>query len=153
MASETETSQKNSNKRWFKVKVEGDSQYEGRYKGNSPWQAGNKALSEIVRRRGDSNNDSDIKFTLTETTITSKKKSYIYIGKRVKLDKPVEYTINGKSDKPTVITKSHKNILKKVKKGDSGKSSSNSSAPNTPIINTETGTEAIADITESTNNN
>ena len=106
-------------KRWFKVKTSNNIQYQGRYKGKSPWQAGNKALSEIIKRsinNGIDIDNTDIHFTLIETSCDSDKKQYDYIGKRITLQIPVQYTVNATSNNPRIITKSHKNILTKIKK-------------------------------------
>lgn len=89
----------------------------GRYNGESPYQAANKALSEIIRKKlkvGD-NVDTDIVFYLQESTKGSTKKIHKYIGKRIKLDVPVQYTVkSAKGDQ--VIKKDYKNYLEKVTK-------------------------------------
>jgi hypothetical protein len=102
-----------SNTRSFRVKLDKDGDLYGRYNGESPYQAANKALSEIIRKQIKSGNDiENINFFLVESTKGSNKKEHEYNGSRIKLEKPVEYTVtNGQ-----VIIKEYKNILRKVKK-------------------------------------
>lgn len=98
--------------RSFKIK-DGESSY-GRYTGYSPYQAANKALSEIIRKNTKDGKKSKkaIKFTLVESTKGQGGKIHNYEGKRVKLSTPVTYqTSNG-----VTITKNFKNELKKIKK-------------------------------------
>jgi hypothetical protein len=100
--------------RSFKVKLEAGGQLYGRYNGESPYQAANKALSEIVRTREKSGNmdDGEISFFLVESTKNSSKKQHQYVGRRIKLDVPIEYPVaNG-----ITIKKEHKNFLRKVKR-------------------------------------
>jgi hypothetical protein len=99
--------------RSFKVLLQGDEAAHGRYSGNSPYQAANKALSEIIRTRVRENKpvDEEIQFNLIETTKGSQKKSYTYVGKRIKLDTPVTYQVAGGQ----TIEKVYKNQLRKVK--------------------------------------
>lgn len=102
--------------RSFKVKLEENGPQYGRYNGDSPYQAANKALSEIIRNKVKSNEptDNNITFFLVESTKGSGKKVHNYVGKRIKLDVPVSYTVeNGQ-----VITKEFKNVLRKVKKSE-----------------------------------
>ena len=119
MSSETETIQnveKKSN-RSFKVKLENDGPQYGRYNGDSPYQAANKALSEIIRNRvkGNQPTEEDITFFLVESTKGSSKKCHKYIGKRIKLDTPVSYIVKN-GEREQTITKEYKNMLRKVKK-------------------------------------
>ena len=104
----------NKQQRSFKAKLEKNNPTFGRYTGDSPYQAANKALSEIIRQRqkdGVSTN-TKINFWLVETTKGKKFKEHEYVGKRIKLTKPIEYEVgNG-----NYITKEYKNELKKVKK-------------------------------------
>jgi hypothetical protein len=102
--------------RSFKVKLEQSGPQYGRYNGDSPYQAANKALSEIIRNRVKNNQatDQDITFFLVESTKGSGKKVHQYVGKRMKLAQPVTYTV----DNGQVITKEFKNILRKVKKSE-----------------------------------
>jgi len=104
--------------RSFKVKLEQNGPQYGRYNGDSPYQAANKALSEIIRNRVKNNQatDQDISFFLVESTKGSHKKVHQYVGKRMKLAEPVTYTV----DNGQVITKEFKNILRKVKKSELG---------------------------------
>lgn len=102
--------------RSFKVKLEQNGPQYGRYNGDSPYQAANKALSEIIRNRVKNNQptEQDINFFLVESTKGSGKKIHQYVGKRMKLAEPVTYTV----DNGQVITKEFKNILRKVKKAE-----------------------------------
>ena len=118
---ETETVQNitKKNNRSFKVKLEEDGPQYGRYNGDSPYQAANKALSEIIRNKGKNNQstDQDITFFLVESTKGSNKKIHKYVGKRIKLKEPVSYVVKN-GEKEQTITKEFKNILRKVKKDD-----------------------------------
>jgi hypothetical protein len=100
--------------RSFKVKLEHSGPQYGRYNGDSPYQAANKALSEIIRNRVKNHQpvDENITFFLVESTKGSGKKIHQYDGKRMKLSQPVTYTV----DNGQIITKEYKNILRKVKK-------------------------------------
>jgi len=115
---ETEATQNiNKSTRSFKVKLDIDGVQYGRYNGESPYQAANKALSEIIRTRVKNNQpiDQDINFFLVESTKNSQRKIHQYVGKRVKLETPVSYTVKN-GDREQVITKEFKNILRKVKR-------------------------------------
>ena len=119
MSSETETIinvEKKSN-RSFKVKLENEGPQYGRYNGDSPYQAANKALSEIIRNRVKNNQitEEDITFYLVESTKGSSKKCHKYIGKRIKLNTPVSYVVKN-GEREQTITKEFKNILRKVKR-------------------------------------
>ncbi len=106
--------------RSFKVKLEQNGPQYGRYNGDSPYQAANKALSEIIRNKVKNNEavDEDITFFLVESTKGSTKKVHQYVGKRIKLDEPVKYTVTGNNDQQQEIVKEYKNILRKVKKSE-----------------------------------
>lgn len=100
--------------RSFKVKLDNNGPLYGRYNGDSPYQAANKALSEIIRTRVKQSlpDNEDIKFFLVESTKNSSKKTHEYVGRRTKLAAPVEYEVaNGQT-----IKKEYKNVLRKVKK-------------------------------------
>jgi len=98
--------------RSFKIK-EADGTFRGRYLGESPYQAANKALSELIRKDKNVNTD-NINFTLIESTKGSKNKEHKYQGKRIKLNEPITYkTKNGVS-----VEKKYKNELKKIKKSE-----------------------------------
>ena len=104
----------NKQPRSFKAKLGKEDVSFGRYTGESPYQAANKALSEIIRQRkkdGLSTNGK-INFWLVEATKGKKYKEHEYVGKRVKLPDPIEYEVgNG-----NYIKKEYKNELTKVKK-------------------------------------
>ncbi len=111
---QTETTSKKG--RSFKVKLEINGPQYGRYNGDSPYQAANKALSEIIRNRVKNNlsTDDDIVFYLIESTKNSDKKLHQYLGKRMKLDEPVSYNVSGGQ----TIVKEYKNVLRKIKKAE-----------------------------------
>ena len=114
--SENNSHETKKGSRSFKVKLEKNGPQYGRYNGDSPYQAANKALSEIIRTRVKNNQsaDTDINFFLIESTKGSGKKEHQYVGKRTKLDNPVSYAVNNGQ----MITKEYKNILRKVKKAE-----------------------------------
>jgi hypothetical protein len=99
--------------RSFKVKLSQDSISYGRYNGDSPYQAANKALSEIIRNKNKNNEDINgkITFWLIESTKGSAKRIHQYEGERIKLAEPVKYNVGD-----NVIVKEYKNNLKKIKK-------------------------------------
>jgi len=117
--------------RSFKVKLENNGPQYGRYNGDSPYQAANKALSEIIRNRVKNNQptDQDITFFLVESTKGSGKKVHQYVGKRMKLAQAVTYTV----DNGQVITKEFKNILRKVKKSELNQQGGAVAAPAPPV--------------------
>jgi hypothetical protein len=101
-------------KRSFKIKTLNDNKLLGKYIGDSPYQAANKALSEIMRLRQKNNESTElvIRFKLIEVTKGCKQKEHLYVGSRIKLEDPITYTLsNGQQ-----ITKIFKNQLKKIKK-------------------------------------
>ena len=102
--------------RSFKVKEDGNDKSYGRYTGESPYQAANKALSELIRKRNKEgkNTTNKISFTLIESTKGSKHREHQYTGKRLKLKIPITYETK---DGVTVVKK-YKNELRKVKKSD-----------------------------------
>lgn len=101
-------------KRSFKIKTINDNTLLGKYIGDSPYQAANKALSEIMRLRQKNNESTDIviRFKLIEVTKGCKQKEHLYDGSRIKLDEPISYTLSNGHQ----ITKIFKNQLKKIKK-------------------------------------
>ena len=100
--------------RTFKINYDGEIK-KSVFKGESPYQAANKALSETIRnfiKTGGNNIDEKINFTLIESTKGSLKKEHNYEGYRVKLEQPISYKVSGGQ----VITKEYKNVLRKIKK-------------------------------------
>ena len=100
------------NNRCFKIK--NNEKLYGKYLGNTPYQAANKALSEIIRSKEKNNDKNDLNkiiFTLIETTKGSKHKEHNYIGNRTLLKEPIVYKTNNEK----IITKKYKNNLKKIK--------------------------------------
>jgi hypothetical protein len=124
MSETIDTAAKKRN-RSFKVKLSTEAELYGRYNGDSPYQAANKALSEIIRNKVKNNEsvDEEINFYLVESTKGSLKKSHQYLGKRIQLETPVIYKVGDQQ-----IVKNFKNILKKVKKINDSESSTESSA-------------------------
>lgn len=101
--------------RSFKIKLGDDKAY-GRYTGDSPYQAANKALSELIRKKKSDGGSvsGKINFTLIESTKGSSHKEHKYVGKRIPLKEPITYeTKNG-----VKVTKNYKNELKKLRKGE-----------------------------------
>jgi hypothetical protein len=119
MSSEIQPIKEEKKTRSFKVRMDGEVR-NSVFKGESPYQAANKALSEILRStiKNGGNVDGEIAFTLIESTKGSNKKEHEYTGYRVKLENPVSYTVSGGQ----TITKEYKNVLRKVKKLVGGKS-------------------------------
>lgn len=118
MSSETQTQVIDINdkrNRSFKVKLSEDGQSYGRYNGDSPYQAANKALSEIIRNRVKDGEtvEGKLTFWLIESTKGSTKRAHQYEGERIKLAEPVKYKV-GENE----IIKEYKNILKKIKKAE-----------------------------------
>ena len=101
--------------RSFKVKLSEEGQSYGRYNGDSPYQAANKALSEIIRNKVKAEEavEGKLTFWLIESTKGSSKRVHQYEGERIKLAEPVKYKV-GENE----IVKEYKNILKKIKKAD-----------------------------------
>ncbi len=117
-AGEENSEELEGGKRSFKAKLPGSEKFEGRYTGLTPYQAANKALSKYYREAGESvKTNSEITFSIRESTRGSKRTVYTYNGRREKLATPVEYTIKGKDGERTV-TKEYKNRLTKVKKAE-----------------------------------
>jgi len=119
MSDSTDAAAKKRN-RSFKVKLSAEAELYGRYNGDSPYQAANKALSEIIRNKVKNNEsvNEDINFYLVESTKNSKKKCHQYTGKRIQLESPVIYKVGDQQ-----IVKNYKNILKKVKRKEDSESS------------------------------
>ena len=109
-----ESTDNNSEKkiRSFKVKLPNKEEFEGRFTGLTPYQAANKALSKYFRETAEP--QTEITFSICESTRKSKKTIYTYIGKRQKLEIPVTYKIQDGRE----IVKNFKNSLKKIKKAD-----------------------------------
>ena len=83
----------------------------GRFCGQTPKQAANKAFSQIIRKYNcdDVDQCDDVTFAVSECTRGSTKKTYHYNGKRVKLEQPVTYMVGDKK-----IQCNHSNVIKKV---------------------------------------
>jgi hypothetical protein len=112
---EVEVDANEKKNRSFKVKLSEEGQSYGRYNGDSPYQAANKALSEIIRNKVKAEEavDGKLTFWLIESTKGSSKRVHQYEGERIKLAEPVKYKV-GENE----IVKEYKNILKKIKKAD-----------------------------------
>ena len=102
--------------RSFKVRENGTNTARGRYLGSSPYQAANKALTELIRQRTREGKvvSGKIHFTLIESTRNSKHKEHNYEGERRKLDTPVSYPV-GKGKNKKEIVKRFRNYLRKVR--------------------------------------
>ena len=100
--------------RSFKVKLPGSEEFAGRFTGLTPYQAANKALSKYFRENKTVKNE--INFSIVESTRGSKRSTYVYNGKREKLETPVKYSIKGTDGEQREIVKEYKNKLTKVKK-------------------------------------
>ena len=97
--------------RYFKILIGNDKPH-GRYTGDSPYQAANKAFSEYSKKN--KLNNKDVKFSLIESTKGSNGKEHQYIGNRQLLDEPIKYKINDGKE----IVKFYKNSIKKIKKNE-----------------------------------
>jgi len=113
---EDEDNDEDPKTRSFKVKLPGDEGFTGRFTGLTPYQAANKALSKYFRGL-ETEDNSQVNFSIRESTRGSKRHEYVYKGSRLKLEKPITYTIKSVTGDERVITKQYKNQLIKVKKG------------------------------------
>jgi len=140
MSDANETAAKKRN-RSFKVKLSAESQLYGRYNGDSPYQAANKALSEIIRNKVKNNEsvDDEINFYLVESTKNCKKKCHQYLGRRIQLENPVIYKVGDQE-----IVKNYKNVLKKVKKNDDSVDESESSTKTKKVATKKIVTKKVA---------
>ncbi|QKF94054.1 hypothetical protein QKU48_gp0596 [Fadolivirus algeromassiliense] len=102
-----------SRTRYFKVIVDGGEAH-GRFSGSKPKQAANKALTSILKSREQSGGGvtGEIKFSIVECTRGSKHKQYNYIGKRVKLDKPMKVKIGSGSNAKEIEYKFNNRVMK-----------------------------------------
>ena len=109
--------EEDSKTRSFKVQLPGEEAFSGRFTGLTPYQAANKALSKYFRSLENNNGDEvQVNFSIKESTRGSKRHTYTYRGSRLKLEKPITYTIKSQNGEDRVITKQYKNQLVKVKK-------------------------------------
>jgi len=105
------------NTRSFKVQLPGDESFSGRFTGLTPYQAANKALSKYFRSlENNVEGNAQVNFSIKESTRGSKRHTYTYKGNRLKLEKPITYTIKSLSGEERIITKQYKNQLIKIKK-------------------------------------
>lgn len=116
----TESTTDGRRTRSFKVMLPSSENYEGRFTGLTPYQAANKALSSYYKscKKNNTEAQSELEFSIRESTRGSSHKVYTYRGARVPLDAPVEYEIKQKDGSTRVITKEYKNRLTKVKKSE-----------------------------------
>lgn len=77
----------------------------GRFAGDKPKKAANKAFTSHVKylEKSGLSTDGEIKFSIVECTRRSKSKKYHYIGERVKLETPTEILIKQKDKEGNVI--------------------------------------------------
>ena len=111
-ATSTET-EGNSKTRFFKVLL-GDDSPKGRFSGNKPKQAANKALTSIFKAKEQSGGSitGKVKFSIVECTRGSKHKKYHYVGERIQLDQPMKVTIGKGADKKTIEYKFNNRVMK-----------------------------------------
>jgi hypothetical protein len=103
--------------RFFKLITAGGDAH-GRFSGNKPKQAANKALTAIIKSMGSEDaKDKVIPFTIKECTRGSRTKLYSYTGHRVELETPMEVRI-GKGDDEKVIKYKFTNQVKKAPRAD-----------------------------------
>ena len=111
-------------KRTYKVFNEKDGSYHGRYTGDTPKQAANKAFTKIYRslqQNGGKTPKGAIKLTIKETTRTSGSKKYrqhVYEASRVKLPQPESVKIRGGDGTEKIISYNYRNQIKKVEMRD-----------------------------------
>jgi len=80
-----------------------------------PKDLASKVFSQLCKGNKDV---SELRFSIQETTRNSNHKVYTYVGNRIKLDKPQEYTVKDKSNNVRTIKKEFRNVLTAVKKAD-----------------------------------
>lgn len=111
---QNEINKKNNNlkKRFFKLLFNNETA--GRFCGNKPKQAANKALTSIINKLkgGNKNDEAEFQFSIIECTRGSKHKEYKYIGKRVKLPAPIKVQIGGADNKKEIIYQYNTQIKK-----------------------------------------
>lgn len=106
-------------KRYFKCIYNNESQ--GRYCGDKPKQAANKAFTVIVRNFEGNCIGVPIKFQMVECTRGSARKTSNYTGVRSKLDVPLKIEIKKNTATPKVIEYKFSNKITKVKEQVGGK--------------------------------
>jgi len=99
--------------RYFKVIIN-DNMPCGRFTGSKPKQAANKALTYIIKELGLNNNQS-IEFSIQECTRGSSHKIYKYIGRRTKLEDPIQITIGNEETGKKIIEYHYQNKITKNK--------------------------------------
>lgn len=101
--------------RFFKVIVGGGEPH-GRFSGNKPKQAANKALTSILKTLSqtshNSNESREIKFSIIECTRNSKHKQYNYVGQRIRLENPMKVTIGKGIDAKVIEYKFNNRVMK-----------------------------------------
>lgn len=114
-ANNNEEEEGKSRSRFFKLVFNGEES--GRFSGNKPKQAANKALTAIVKKEGAESANKQFTFKIKECTRGSKQKIYCYTGERVQLDKPMKVTIGKGANgaQPKVIEYKFTNRVKKLK--------------------------------------
>lgn len=110
---EVEQTEDGKRKRFFKCVYEG--KVHGRYSGEKPKQAANKAFTNIIRSMKGDVVGKKVKFQMKECTRGSNQKTSTYEGERVKLDTPLKIEIKKNTDKPKVIEYKFTNKINKVK--------------------------------------
>ena len=110
---ETQEQEGGKRKRFFKCVYEG--KVHGRYSGDKPKQAANKAFTNIIRTLPEGGVGKKVRFQMKECTRGSNQKTSTYEGERVKLDTPLKIEIKKNTDKPKVIEYKFTNRINKVK--------------------------------------
>jgi hypothetical protein len=102
--------------RYFKLIY--NSKTSGRFSGNKPKQAANKALTSIVKSLDEENatfENKKFKFTIVECTRGSRHKEYHYVGERLKLKEPTLIKIKNANGDEKLIEYNYMNVVKKAK--------------------------------------
>ena len=80
--------------RYFKV-VDTEGITHGRFSGRTPKQAANKAFTSLCKTTVGGGLNGEIKFSIVESTSGSKRWKYNYVGKRLKLNNPIQVVMGG----------------------------------------------------------
>jgi hypothetical protein len=100
-------------KRYFKCTYNGETC--GRYCGNKPKQAANKAFTNIIKKHNGEFLGKSFEFELVECTRGSNKKTGKYVGVRSKLDTPLKIMIKKNTPTPKTIEYKFMNKITKVR--------------------------------------
>jgi hypothetical protein len=112
----SDSDDKGSGKRHFRIVTQDGAETYGRYSGSNPKQAASKAYSAFLRKLRQEGKDEPkqpIQLILRESTRGSKHREYMYTAYRKQLDEPTTVTIDNDGDLKEV-TYNYKNIVKKL---------------------------------------